>query len=299
MNKNFCKNQEVLSAYLDGMLPEERKSRVKGHVESCPECSQIIREMEAIRRLLAEYPEKDPGVGFETAVLNQVKERGLPVSFRNWSRRISYSLGGLALFLIILVLVQRPSIQPPLEKDKSLELSRMVTAEKENSTLPATKPEISDKSVVLPGEVYPDQKSVKLKTEKQEVKQPELASETAVKKETARGGIALKSTDGPAIHPAPQNIVIRNKKDWEGIWLTQNLTLPLPKVDFRKQMVIAVPSIQNGQEYQVIKTEEKENLTIVYYQVIPLNKDTAQTILPPYQIKIVNTQPIVEFQQVK
>ena len=116
-----------------------------------------------------------------------------------------------------------------------------------------------------------------------------------------KGEIALRyGTAGSSrIHPAsPPNIIIRNNKDWGKVWnvqnTVQNLTLPVPKVDFKNQMVIAVPSRKENIQYEIIKTEEQKDKIIVQY------KESKDKIIapPPYQIKIVNSKPEVEFQKI-
>ncbi|MFA7328732.1 MAG: zf-HC2 domain-containing protein, partial [Candidatus Ratteibacteria bacterium] len=69
MNKICRKNQKLLSAYVDGMLPEKAKKSFAEHLDSCPECRKALQEMEFLRGLLREFPEKHPGLGFETAIL--------------------------------------------------------------------------------------------------------------------------------------------------------------------------------------------------------------------------------------
>jgi len=99
----------------------------------------------------------------------------------------------------------------------------------------------------------------------------------------------------------PKMLVIREKGAWENVWLTQNrvqnTNQPLPPVDFKNQMAIAVPTSGNGTEYQVVRTEEKPDRIIVLYRenTAPRRREP----LPPYQFNVVNSKPRVEFQRVE
>ncbi len=102
---------------------------------------------------------------------------------------------------------------------------------------------------------------------------------------------------------APANLLIRNSRDWSRLWQTQNtvqnLSLPLPPVDFKKQMVVAVPTRQENRAYQVLRSEEKADRVIIYYRDVTTekcDKDEAPPE-PPYQVQVVNVRSRVEFQK--
>ena len=102
----------------------------------------------------------------------------------------------------------------------------------------------------------------------------------------------------------PSNIIIRNRKDWEKTWMfqntVQNLSLPLPNVDFKNQMVVAVLTRENNTRYTIVKTEEKEDRIIVHYtQKDEMTVKKKELPPPPYQIEVVNTKTRVEFQKIK
>jgi len=117
---------------------------------------------------------------------------------------------------------------------------------------------------------------------------------------------ATGSDSGPRLArlpAAPANLLIRNSRDWSRLWQTQNtvqnLSLPLPPVDFRKQMVVAVPTRQENRAYQVLRSEEKADRVIIYYRDVTTekcDKDEAPPE-PPYQVQVVNVRPRVEFQK--
>ncbi len=119
----------------------------------------------------------------------------------------------------------------------------------------------------------------------------DTSGKTAISLAAKTAGMARKE-------PFPNAIVIRNGKEWTSIWTAQNtaqnLTLPLPDVDFREKMVVAVPSIQANNEYTVVNTLEEKDKIIIQYKEQPLQKISP----PPYQLNVVNQKPSVELQKI-
>ncbi|MBN1445351.1 MAG: zf-HC2 domain-containing protein [Candidatus Omnitrophica bacterium] len=119
----------------------------------------------------------------------------------------------------------------------------------------------------------------------------DTSGKTAISLAAKTAGMARKAA-------FPNAIVIRDGKEWNSIWNTQNtaqnLTLPLPDVNFKEKMVVAVPSIQADNEYTVVNTLEEKDKIIIQYKEQPLQK----TPLPPYQLNVVNQKPSVEFQKI-
>jgi anti-sigma factor RsiW len=55
----MCPDRQVLSALVDGEVPAPWNEKMLRHVESCAECSRIVREYKAISNRLAEHPEPE------------------------------------------------------------------------------------------------------------------------------------------------------------------------------------------------------------------------------------------------
>ena len=113
----------------------------------------------------------------------------------------------------------------------------------------------------------------------------------------------MKSSAGETMRlgcarPMSDAIVIRNADEWKKIWYkqntAQNLSLPLPEVDFKQKMVVAIPSRIEGKEYAVVNTIEDKDKIVVEYKELPLQKLAP----PPYQLNVVNQKPAVELQKV-
>ncbi len=56
-------DEELVSGYLDGALPQATAQRVRLHLEGCGECRRLHREMEALRQTAITTRFKIPGEG--------------------------------------------------------------------------------------------------------------------------------------------------------------------------------------------------------------------------------------------
>ena len=195
-------------------------------------------------------------------------------------------------------------LSSPLEGEDSGEGEDYKTDAEEPITLEDRKNEVIDK-VELDLSKPASEKSISEEKQIMAKKTSPVPPAEYVPAETGSGNLKGKASLGYStvassrIHPAsPPNIIIRNNKDWGKVWnvqnTVQNLSLPVPKVDFKNQMVIAVPSRKENIQYEIIKTEEQKDKIIVQY------KESKDKIIapPPYQIKIVNSKPEVEFQKI-
>ncbi|MFH2069103.1 MAG: zf-HC2 domain-containing protein [Candidatus Omnitrophota bacterium] len=329
MNRICRKNQELLSAYVDGMLSEKVKKYFTGHLDSCPECQKALQELELLRKLLREFPEKHPGPGFETAILSRVREKSEVTSLRSWLRRVSYGLAGLALLLIVTIYLQKPVLPPQLEITRTPPSGGLTAERKKTDSISRQAPSPAEQSIMFKPDALPDKDEEKpaapsaVVSERQvQAPAPSLTEEklkseipgvpragdslagseyaAVPEKETGMTAVALKKAVGISAGKESQFLVIRNKTDWEKAWnfqnTSQNLSLPLPEVDFKKQMVVAIPTNQAGVEYKIVKTEEKPDRIIVQYRITLPGQGEAE-IIPPYQLEVVNTRPSVELQK--
>jgi hypothetical protein len=115
-------------------------------------------------------------------------------------------------------------------------------------------------------------------------------------------GRAATPTEGiglSTVEKAPVSVIIKNEGDWQKIWhvqnTAQNLSLPLPEVDFKDKMVVALLSRIKDKEYIVVNTIEEKDKIIVEYKEIPLQKSAP----PPYQLNVVSQKPVVTLQKVE
>ena len=337
MKTGYHLNRELLSAYLDDMLPEGRKQKVKEHLDSCTECREIFQGLEAVRQLLRKYPLKDPGVGFQTAILSRIEEEKKSLALRAWSRRVSLSLGGLALILITFLFLYKPYLPPPAVELEKTPVQPQAEKIKEKGALAPTKPSTPEKEYavareeeqkqpsgpttkskivmapILPpagskvsvdaslGEVTPPAEEEKALT----ISSRKIGGDLVLQEKVASAPSAPEGLKvmKPAVIPAlpPQNTIIRTSEEWTKTWnvqnTVQNVSLPLPQVDFKNQMVIAVSTCQDHRKYRIVKTEDKKDKIVVQYQEIAAGKDEEKS-LPPYQLEVVNSRPSVEFQKV-
>jgi hypothetical protein len=72
-----CKGiNNLLSAYLDGLLPREEKMRVEEHLKSCSLCSQDFAGLKKTVDLLQNLPEVEPPPFFEQRIMAAIREEG-------------------------------------------------------------------------------------------------------------------------------------------------------------------------------------------------------------------------------
>jgi len=166
------------------------------------------------------------------------------------------------------------------------------------------------KSALLKEQADEKQPEDKIPSEKQEEPLMEKKAivahrETGFKIQPAEKEISSSETTPEGIislsyahKDAPVPVVIRNENEWKTIWNTQNtaqnLSLPLPEVDFREKMVVALPSRTEDKEYIVVNTvEEKDKIIVEYKETLP-----QKSAPPPYHLNIVTQKPAVELQRV-
>jgi len=329
---NCHKNKKLLSAYLDRMLDKQNEEKVKKHLDSCTECRKIIGEMEMVRGLLKKLEKVEPAPDFEAQILSRIEEKkpkGFSIS--PFPKYLSYGISGLVVLLVVFSLFKKPVTQtefqiakapkPIHETKKEIPAGVPLPTSSFHKTRESISPPLSsplEEKTSREGEDYSipladEEKQITLadrkdeKIDKLEFDLPQKpASEKSIseeKKVMAKGKLSLSrySTVGSSrISPVPPpNIIIRNNEDWGKIWnvqnTVQNLSLPVPEVDFKNQMVIAVPSRKENVQYKIVKTEEQKDKIIVQYKE---SKDKIIVPPPPYQIKVVNSKPEVEFQRI-
>jgi anti-sigma factor RsiW len=66
---------EVVTAYLDGVLPDSDRARLEAHVAECPYCEEYIAQMRVTVKVLGRL-QPDP--------IDPVRERELLEAFRGW-----------------------------------------------------------------------------------------------------------------------------------------------------------------------------------------------------------------------
>ena len=196
-------------------------------------------------------------------------------------------------------------------------------AERDANTRPASSAAISEKPLTAPAPSFAEGKLKAGALPVPRIDDSLSGASYAVvpEKETGRAAATLRKTAEISADKKSGFLVIRNKTEWEKAWnsqnTSQNLSLPLPEVDFKKQMVVALPTNQAGDEYKIVKTEEKPDRIIVQYRttrpaVDRLLSSGAQPedgnasnlsvqekvrTIPPYQLEIVNIRPNVELQK--
>lgn len=91
---------EALSALADGELPAGERAAVVPHVEACPECSEELRAVRAVRDALRALPAVDPPPGFLDRLVGDLDRRAAP---RRRPALIGIAVAAAAALLVVLV----------------------------------------------------------------------------------------------------------------------------------------------------------------------------------------------------
>lgn len=103
-----CKNvQSLLSAYLDEELSGREMLDIREHLHECNDCTEELRCIEGLKRLLGGTPVPEPSAGFEDRLVSSVMSAARPVE----PKRISiFALTGIAAASMLATLLILNSI---------------------------------------------------------------------------------------------------------------------------------------------------------------------------------------------
>jgi len=103
----------LLSALLDGELPPEERARVEAHLETCPECRQLLEELRALDTQLAALPGVAASPDFDARLGKRIRRPRI-LTFRP-TMRIAWAAAAVVLVAVGLglFLSARPDVRPP------------------------------------------------------------------------------------------------------------------------------------------------------------------------------------------
>jgi anti-sigma factor RsiW len=93
MNKNPCKNEELLSALLDGELSATHEAAVRRHLETCPLCQQRLEALQLTDESIQHMAQIEPSADFDRTFWRRIDEmeeeetrgaRDFPRIFGRW-----------------------------------------------------------------------------------------------------------------------------------------------------------------------------------------------------------------------
>ncbi|RKY16122.1 MAG: hypothetical protein DRP63_05990 [Planctomycetota bacterium] len=110
MLKGNCFEDQTLSRYIDGRLPEQDARRLRAHLEVCSVCRKRLQLLSMPKRVLTRLPEQRPTLSF-SSVLNAYKRR---LRLMRLLRRavVWSSAAAVVLIAVILLLPETPSPSP-------------------------------------------------------------------------------------------------------------------------------------------------------------------------------------------
>lgn len=104
-----CKDETLLSAYLDGELPESRADEVRRHLASCSRCRKAFESLAQTDALVQKFDSIEPSTDFDRtfwqkveAIEEQKEQRHwFRYLFRGWRPVLAGGLAGLAVAVFI------------------------------------------------------------------------------------------------------------------------------------------------------------------------------------------------------
>ncbi len=105
---NPCHPPELLSAYLDGELPQAQSDAVKAHLDVCPECLGVVETLRRNDTLIRDLPALEPSADFDRTFWEKVntlekgdRRFGVRRFFSGWRPVWAGAMAGLAVAVVI------------------------------------------------------------------------------------------------------------------------------------------------------------------------------------------------------
>ncbi|MFZ2054241.1 MAG: zf-HC2 domain-containing protein [Candidatus Aminicenantales bacterium] len=128
--------QEWINEFLDGELGPKREAKLKAHLEACPDCRALARDLEMIVRQAGNLGALEPSAGIWPRVAAAVREsrEGAPASFPGkrswpgafWNKAAWRFAAAAALALVIVgtvIIRQEPRMAADSVREGSVEYS--------------------------------------------------------------------------------------------------------------------------------------------------------------------------------
>lgn len=77
MNRH-CRNNEELSAYLDGELDGKSRLALETHLESCTACKDMLQDLHCLRACFQALPQQETGFDLTPGLLAELGRRAPP-----------------------------------------------------------------------------------------------------------------------------------------------------------------------------------------------------------------------------
>ncbi len=313
-------NVKILSLYMDGQLDEKTSGLLESHLKDCGECRETLVRMRKTRDIIAATPPVEAPAYLEREILEK-----LTPAKTGLKKFYVPALGALAAMAVAFIVIlgslketYTPSANLPPHGEQVYRNPAVASIDEKQTTggprtekpaLYAARERMDDGLL----EATDEQEKRDEETDADKSEPAGIPAEKVTEKEealslvyvgpsedisAARKSKAMAPMKTESAKHLPGAIVIRDKGEWTAVWHTQNtvqnLSLPLPEVDFSEKMVVAVPSRTQDKEYVVVNTAEEKDKIIVQYRERPLQTDA----LPPYLLNVVNQKPVVELQKI-
>ncbi len=216
---------ELLSGYLDGELDEKQKAFVEEHLESCPSCMEVLREMAHLDKQIKDVQYEEPSREFIFAlnrrIMEKVKKKPRFYLFRYTPIFVPATVALLALIVIINIRQQNKIIGLD---DRILYFEAKTSSDlKRDLELPYPEPTTSRTHEAKTGRAFKKEK------EHDYVATEAMTEDKLIKPAQADEGVGLGASAVPSQLEIPKNMVVRAIIDSTGTILkvaTGNTILP-------------------------------------------------------------------------
>ncbi|GEM_PF-4667509 len=327
--------KECRAVYHSGSWEDVRQQqdeKLRQHLRECPFCQKRLNQWEEIHTWLKEYGKIELPAGWEEKMINRILSRQRVSSFGRLVLAGTVSVAVFILFGLIfrltgskpVTVVKNTLPVPGIEESKTQQDEAKIPGKKAGAESKTLAEKSGDRQKVesklhlaqIAKEPLSEPEEKKEKTEdavslRKEMEKFERTDVSSLSREevSARsvsgfglaGNNAVQAKRAGKVQAAdqlPPYLLIKEKSQLEKIWSAGNLSAPLPAVDFKKQLVLVLPSVSGEKRYQIVALEEKDNVLVISYIESSWEKDKKE-ILPPYQIFVVNQLPQIEFQKVE
>jgi anti-sigma factor RsiW len=123
--------RERIEALVDGMLPAEEARELERHLEGCPSCAALARELSRLHGLLGASPNLEPSPGFEASFLRRLRSEAesrpswWPALFRGWRGWAFATAAATAVALGLVLWPERPDRRPHVEPEQPAQMAEV------------------------------------------------------------------------------------------------------------------------------------------------------------------------------
>lgn len=85
--KKICRDEALLSAFIDGELDDARMLQVRSHIDSCTPCREKLDALLATDKMIQEVDDVEPSADFNHKFwrnISELKQHSAPFAWKQW-----------------------------------------------------------------------------------------------------------------------------------------------------------------------------------------------------------------------